>query len=147
MSATSKFSIMRENFFEIDITPGASGGSTFVRFGAGIKNIEPNPNEQVQTDTYMDSDGGSETTVLGNSYVLSCSGDRDTADAAQNYIVGLEFEFGDARKTTLKWRHTDGRAITVPITIANIKGSGAEAGQKEGFGCDLMFNGVPELAS
>jgi chorismate synthase len=120
----------------------------FVRIGSGITSITPNGNEQTDQTTYYDGDGLASTNVSGGQLVLSFTGNRRYGDAAQDYIAGLQLEYGAARKT--RYRHTapDGQVIlATDATVANISSGGGDASSKGDFSFEIHINGRPELTA
>lgn len=140
----SEFLLQSKHLLEIDTTPGTDPGS-FERLGAGITNMEPDPNDEVSQDRYFDGEGFAETDVIGAQLVLTFSGHRKYGDPAQDYIYGLLLEPGPARRTNFRWTLPDGKSYEGPVTIAAITGPSGEAGAKGEIGFEIHFNGKPEF--
>lgn len=115
----------------------------YAQLGAGISSIDPNPNDEVAQDKYLDGDGYGETDVIGAQLVLTFSGHRKYGDPAQDYIFGTVLDLGPGRRTSLRWTLPDGGQFEGPVTIANITGPSGEAGAKGEIGFEIHFNGKP----
>lgn len=142
--AEQKYIINWETKYFIDTTPTESE-PTWARLAAGITNVEPNGNEKIEDSEYYDGEGMAATEVTGGQLVYTVTGDRKMGDAAQDYVVGLAYVYGNARKSNIKVEHADGRVITGACTIANIQDAGGDANAKGSFGCELRLNGKPEV--
>lgn len=140
------FKLNYENTYEINITP-ESDSPTWAPVAAGIKTVEPNLNEKVSDDEYYDGEGFGSSDVTGGQLVHTFRGDRKYGDAAQDYICGLLMEFGDKRRTQMRWTQPDNRVLTGDVTIANIVPGGGEAGAKGGFGFEARWNGKPTAST
>lgn len=128
--------------FEIDTTP-TGGTPTYVTLAAGLNNFEPDNNEEVKQDTYLDGNGFATSTVTGAQLIIKFAGHRKTGDVAQDYIFTNLLELGKSRETTLRWTLPDGAKFEGPCTIANIKGPSGDANSKGEIGFELHFNGKP----
>lgn len=135
-----------QNKFNINTTPsvdGTPGSETMARLARGIMSVEPANNEEVDQTPYLDGEGYASSDVTGGQLVLSVSGHRDYADAAQNFIFSRQFEFGNARKTDFEWETPSGEKIEGNVTIANIEGPSGDANTKGEISFELHFNGKP----
>jgi hypothetical protein len=142
----AEFLLQSKHLLELNTSPG-TGDENFVRLGAGITSMEPDPNDETAQDRYFDGEGFAETDVIGAQLVLTFSGHRKYGDAAQDYIFGLLLEPGPARRTTFRWTLPDGSSYEGPVTIAAITGPGGEAGAKGEIGFEIHFNGKPEFTA
>lgn len=136
------FELMNSHTFEINTTPGTAPG-TLAAIAKGINNVEPDNNEELSQDKYIDGDGYGETDVIGAQTILSFKGHRYYGDPAQDFIFGLALEVGSARRTDFTWTEPDGGKFTGPCTIANIKGPSGDAGSKGEISFEVHFNGKP----
>jgi hypothetical protein len=136
------FELMNAHVFEIDTTPEGTE-ATLARLAVGITNVEPNNNEELSQDRYLDGSGYGETDVIGAQTVLAFTGHRNYEDAAQNYIFGKALELGSARRTEFTWTEPDGGKFTGSCTIANISGPSGAAGAKGEISFEIHFNGKP----
>lgn len=119
----------------------------WARIAAGISNVDPAFEDETDDTAYYDGEGFGNEEVTGVRASLVFTGHRDYDDDAQNYIAGLAFEVGDARKTELKWVQPDGTTITGNVTISNIKTTGGDANSKQDFEFTATFNGKPEVTA
>jgi hypothetical protein len=140
----SGFELMNKHTFEINTTPEAEQGmETYAPIAAGITNVEPNNNEELSQDRYLDGDGYGETDVIAAQLVLTFTGHRKYGDAAQDYIFGKLLELGANRRTTFRWTEPDGGVFEGDCTIANISGPSGDAGSKGEISFEIHLNGKP----
>lgn len=137
------FELMNKHIFEINTTPGVSPG-TYARIAEGITNVEPNNNEELSQDRYLNGDGYGETDVIGAQLVLTFTGHRKYGDPAQDFIFGKLLELGPSRRTTFRWTEPDGGIFEGECTIANISGPSGDAGAKGEISFEIHFNGRPQ---
>lgn len=130
--------------FFINTTPGASV-KTWKRVGAGINNVDPNGNEVISQDPYYDGEGGSNSEVTGGQNIVAFAGHRKVGDPAQDYIAGLRYQYGEARKTDYMQIEPDGTIVEANVTIANIKTHGGDPNAKGDFSFETHFDGAPSL--
>jgi hypothetical protein len=135
------FSLMTNHLFEINTNPG--GAANYATIAVGIKNVAPANNESLAQDAYLDGNGFGSTDVIGAQLILAFTGDRDYADPAQNYVVGLLLNLGASRKTDFRWTEPNGGKFTGSCTIANISGPTGDAGSKGEISFEVHFNGRP----
>jgi hypothetical protein len=136
------FNLMNAHKFEINSVPGTTPG-TYLNIAKGIKSVSPKSDEKLVQDQYLDGDGFADTDVTSTQLILSFQGDRDYDDEAQNYIMGLLLEIGNARRTQFKWTEPDLGVIAGECTIASIEGPGGDAGAKGEIKFEIHFNGKP----
>jgi hypothetical protein len=136
------FELMNKHIFEINTVPGSTPG-TFARIAAGITNVEPNNNEELSQDRYLDGDGYGETDVIAAQTVLTFTGHRKYGDAAQDFIFSKLLELGPSRRTEFRWTEPDGGIFEGECTIANISGPSGDAGAKGEISFEIHFNGKP----
>jgi hypothetical protein len=137
------FELNFQDLFEIDITPLTT--ATYVRLAVGISAGEPDSNENVAQDAYLDGDGFGTTEVIGAQFTIAFSGHRVIGNAAQDYIAALKLELGTSRKTHLRYTDAAGNKISGNITIAKIKEGGGDANGKKAFSFETHFNGKPTV--
>lgn len=137
------FKLMNDHIFEVDTTPTAEA-PTWARVAAGIKNVSPGTNEEVDQTAYLDAQVGfKESDVVGAQLVLTFTADRKYDDDAQNYIFSLLLELGPNRRTKFRQKEPDGGIFEGPVTIANITPPGGDAGAKGECSFEVHFNGKP----
>ena len=139
------FELNFQDLFEIDTTPLTT--ANYVRLAVGISGAEPDNNEDIAQDKYLDGDGFGSSDVIGAQHIVSFSGHRVVGNVAQDYIAAMKLELGDARKTHLRYTDAAGNQISGNVTIANIKEGGGDAGSKKDFSFEAHFNGKPTLAA
>jgi len=135
------FELNFQDLYEIDTTPLTT--ATWVRLAVGISTGEPDNNESLAQDTYLDGDGFASTDVIGGQHIVSFTGHRVVGNVAQDYIAAMKLELGDARKTHLRYTDAAGNQISGSVTLANIKDGGGDAGAKKDFTFEAHFNGKP----
>ena len=131
-----------QDLYEIDSTPDAST-ATYLRLAAGLSGAVLAANDVVDQTTYLDGGGFGSSDVTGGQKTIAITGHRDTADAAQNYVAGLSKSFGDARKTSLRYRDSRGVGFDAEVTIANIETGGGDAASKKDITFEIHANGEP----
>lgn len=141
---SAEFLLQSKHLLELNTSPG-SEEPTFERLAAGITGLDPDANDELAQDKYIDGEGFGETDVVGGQLILTFSGHRKYGDPVQDFIFGLLLEVGPARRTELQWTLPDGSMFEGPVTIANITGPGGEAPSKGEIGFELHFNGKPEF--
>ena len=139
------FELNFQDLYEIDTTPLST--ATYVRLAVGISGAEPDNNEDIAQDKYLDGDGFGSSDVIGAQHIVSFSGHRVVGNVAQDYIAAMKLELGDARKTHLRYTDAAGNQISGNVTIANIKEGGGDAGAKKDFSFEAHFNGKPTFAA
>ncbi|WP_153124678.1 phage tail tube protein [Peribacillus tepidiphilus] len=137
------FELMNKHIFEINTTLGVSPG-TYARIAAGITDVEPNNNEELSQDKYLDGDGYGQTDVIGAQMVLAFTGHRKYGDPAQDFIFSKLLELGPERRTEFRWTEPDGGIFEGECTIANISGPSGNAGAKGEISFEIHFNGKPD---
>jgi len=130
-----------ESLLEIDTNYG--GTPAWAAIKKGVKNVVPALNETLDQTQYYDGNGFAETTVTGAQFILSVTADRIKGDAAQDYILGKEFELGCSRATQARFTSFDGVVKSGVVTIANITPPGGDAVAKGEFSFELHFKAKP----
>ncbi|WP_054634818.1 phage tail tube protein [Thalassobacillus sp. C254] len=138
--------VQSKHRFEINTTPGESE-ATYVRLAKGFNSFDPNTNEDVDQDHYLDGEGFATSTVLGAQLTLSFSGHRYFGDEAQDWIYSKAMSVGNDRETTFRWTLPSGEVFEGPITLAEITGPSGDANAKGEISVDIHFNGKPEYTA
>ena len=87
----------------IEIGTTNTGGTwSYSKLCKGIENVTFNSNEQNQQYFFLCGEGVAHNEVTGSAPELQVSGRRIAGDAAQDYIVGLQFALGDDRNSSIK---------------------------------------------
>lgn len=137
-----KFLLNSDHLILLNITPDEVT-ETYKRLAAGIANLDPNSNDEVDQTAYLDGDGHKTTTVTGGQYTQAFTGHRKYGDEAQDFIFDQQLSFGCSRETDAQVFRPDGTSIIGPVTIANITGPGGDSGAKGDVAFELHFNGKP----
>ena len=130
-----------QNLYFIDTNPG--GEQKYERIGAGINSATWNPNETVNTVSYYDSEGGTESSVDGVNITGSFSGHRKYGDPAQDYIFSKMGKIGSERTTNAKWVQPNGDTFEGPAKLLNIVPQGGDPNSKSECSFDVAFDGLP----
>lgn len=110
----------------------------------GIEGFTPAVNEQNRQYFFMCGNGGADNEVTGIAPTYDVTGRRVHGDAAQDYIAGLKYKFGDDRKSSVKIE-CEGETITCDCTILNIVDHGGNSTDNEPFSCQIALNGLPTV--
>lgn len=138
----NKFELNFQDLFLIDTTPeGAT--RTWKRLGAGISGFDPDTNEDVAQDKYLDGAGYGSSDVIGAQLTFAVSGNRVVGDPAQDYIASKEFDLGDDRKTNFRAFDSLGNMRSGLATICKLKLGGGDASGKKQISFELHINGKP----
>ncbi|PGP53340.1 phage tail tube protein [Bacillus thuringiensis] len=129
--------------FEINTVPG-TGTPTYARLAAGFNNFDPQPNDNVLQDTYLDGDGYGSSTVAGGQLIITFSGHRKFGDKAQDFIYSKLLELGSGRETDFRWTLPDGSTFEGWVTFANPSGPSGDANAKGEISVEIHFNGKPK---
>ncbi len=134
-----------KNTWEIDVNPG--GSPQWETLGAGTTNVTHNLNEVLYQASYIDDEGWGSTEVTGAQLTMAFTGARKYEDAAQNFIFSdaVKYNFGDARKTTMRVLYQNGDILSIPVTIVNPIDKGGDANVKSDMSFELHGNGRPVL--
>jgi len=135
------FELMNAHKFSINTTSGTTPG-TLAPIAKGITDVQPNNNEQLSQDNYMDGVGFGETDVIGAQVILTFTGHRFYGDPAQDYIFSKTLDLA-SRRTNFEWEEPDGGKFSGDCTIANISGPSGAAGAKGEISFEIHFNGKP----
>lgn len=136
-------------YIGIDATSVIPPVWTYAALCAGIKNITPTMNEQVQQAFYMCGHGGANNEVTGIAPEYSVSGDRVYGDPAQDYISSLRYKLGKYRKSSMKLELLNDGALVATIvcdcTILDIVDHGGDSTANAPFSCKIRPNGIPSV--
>ena len=137
------FLLNSDHLILIDTTPDVVT-ATMKMLAAGINNLDPNSNDELDQTAYLDGGGFKTSTVTGGQFIIALTGHRKYDDDAQNYIYDKQTKFGCSRETDAQFVRPDGSSIIGPVTLANITGGGGDAGAKGDIGFEIHFNGKPQ---
>lgn len=151
--STGKFLVMYGVEIKINTTPNESD-ETWATIGDGITNVSEALNEVKQQMYYLINQGFGQTEVTGMHPAITCTGHRLHGDAAQDYIFGLKYSLGSARKTTINVIVFDPEDDTdvfsnynVDVTITDIQELSGATENGSDISFTLEFNGSPVAVS
>lgn len=131
-------------------TAFANGVWTYAELREGIEGVVLDSGGQNQQYFFLKNNGFAANEVNGLAPKLTISGKRVYGDAAQDYIDGLRFQLGSARKTSIRLRYVDSssgaditRTIVCGATIQDIVTFGGQGVENAPFNCVLALNGAP----
>ncbi len=140
-----EFSLNNRVLVEVDTTP-ASGSPTYARLAKGITSAVDSHNDSTDDTAYLDGGGYGNSDVIGKQYTLAVSGHRVIGNTAQDYIVGLQGEFGDDAKTTVRYTRPNGHRTTAKVSATEIVDAGGDANAKTEFSVNFKGCGAPTIA-
>lgn len=117
---------------------------TYAELCGGIEGMEFNENEQNQQFFFLCGEGFAENVVTGAAPELVITGRRIVGNAAQDYIVGLQMELGDERRSSVKIT-SGGKVITCDCSIGAITSFGGQTLDVNAFGCTIRLCGKPTV--
>lgn len=136
------FFLQSDHMFEIQT---GEGEDSYARLGAGLSDVDPQGNDEIDQTPYLDGSGFASSDVTGGQVTLAFSGHRLHGDPAQDYIYSKAYSYGKARRTNFRWTQPDGSVLEGDATIANITGPSGAANGKGEIGFEIHFNGKPEF--
>lgn len=133
-----------------ELSSGSTPAWTYSPLCDGIDSITPSVNEQNQQYFFMCGHGGADNEVTGIAPQYAISGRRIHGNAAQDYIAGLRYSLGSARKSSLKIELYDkdetlSETIIADCTITDVVDFGGATTNNEPFSCTLRINGIPTV--
>ncbi|APA05055.1 MULTISPECIES: phage tail tube protein [Bacillus amyloliquefaciens group] len=135
--------IQSSHKFFIDITPGEEK-PTWTRLAKGFNSFDPQMNENIAQDNYLDGGGLGTSTVMGGQLTVAFEGHRYYGDPAQDWIFSKFIKIGNERETRMRWEQPDDTTLEGPITVAVTGGPSGEAAGKGEVSVEIHFNGTPE---
>lgn len=142
--ADEGFVLQSAHRFDIDVEQANDiAEAEWARLGAGLSNFDPEWNEEIDQTAYLDGDGFNSSDITGAQLVITFEGHRKIGDEAQDFIVGLQLQLGEGRKTNFRWTAPGGKVYTGWVTVAAIKNGGGDANAKSDFSFEIHFNGAP----
>lgn len=139
-----EFSLNNRVLVKVDTTP-ASGSRTYVKLAKGITSAVDSHNDSTDDTAYLDGGGYGNSDVIGKQYTLAVSGHRVLGNTAQDYIVGLQGEFGDDAKTWIQYTKPNGLRITAYCSATEIVDAGGDANAKTEFSVNFKGCGAPTI--
>lgn len=139
---------------EVQINTKPSGTASYKTIGDGITNVSEALNEVVQQMYYLINKGFGQSEVTAMHPAITFTGHRIEGDDAQDYIFGLKYSLGSARKTDIKikvFNPEDATDVfsnyTVGVTVTNIQELSGATENGSDISFTLEFNGAPEVVS
>lgn len=150
--STGKFLVMYGVEVQINTLP--SGTASYAVIGDGITNISEALNEVKQSMFFLINKGFGQSEITGMHPAITFTGNRVHGDTAQDFIMGLKYSLGSARKTDIKIKVFDPEApttvysnYTAEVTITDIQELSGATENGSDISFTLEFNGAPEVAS
>ena len=139
---------------EVQINTAPSGTATYATIGDGITNISEALNEVKQQMYYLINKGFGQTEVTAMHPAITFTGHRLNGDTAQDYIFGLKYSLGSARKTDIKikvFNPEDSTDVfsnyTAEVTICDLQELSGATENGSDISFTLEFNGAPTAVS
>lgn len=151
-NSTGTFLVMYGVEVQINVAPSST--ASYKVIGDGITNISEALNEVKQQMYYLINKGFGQSEVTAMHPAITFTGHRLEGDDAQNFIMGLKYSLGSARKTDIKIKVFDPEApttvfsnYTVGVTITDIQELSGATENGSDISFTLEFNGAPEVVS
>lgn len=139
---------------EVQINTAPSSTASYATIGDGITNVQETLNEVKQQMYYLINKGFGQTEVTAMHPAITFTGNRLHGDSAQDYIFGLKYSLGSARKTDIKIKVFDPETpttvfdqYTVDVTITDIQELSGATENGSDISFTLEFNGSPTVVS
>ena len=146
--STGKYLVMYGVELEINTTPDST--PTYAVLGDGINNLSEALNEVKQQMYYLINKGFGQTEITAMHPAITLTGNRLNGDTAQNYIFGLKYQLGSARKTDIKIKvlnPEDSTQVysnyTASVTVCDIQELSGATENGSDISFTLEFNGSP----
>ena len=146
--STGKYLVMYGVELEINTTPDST--PTYAVLGDGINNLSEALNEVKQQMYYLINKGFGQTEITAMHPAITLTGNRLHGDTAQNYIFGLKYQLGSARKTDIKIKvlnPEDSTQVysnyTASVTVCDIEELSGATENGSDISFTLEFNGSP----
>lgn len=151
--STGQFLVMYGVEVQINTTPSAQTG-TYATIGDGITNVSEALNEVKQQMYYLINKGFGQSEVTGMHPAITFTGHRLHGNTAQDYIFGLKYSLGSARKTDIKIKVFDPEdstnvfsQYTASVTITDLQELSGATENGSDISFTLEFNGAPEVVA
>jgi len=150
--STGKFVVMYGVEVQINTAPNETT-AVYATIGDGITNVSEALNEVKQQMYYLINKGFGQSEITAMHPAITFTGNRLHGDAAQDYIMGLKYSLGSARKTDIKIKVFDPEDptdvfsnYTVDVTITDIQELSGATENGSDISFTLEFNGAPTAA-
>ena len=151
--STGQFMVMYGVEVQINTAPNATT-AVYATIGDGITNVSEALNEVKQQMYYLINKGFGQTEVTAMHPAITFTGHRLHGDVAQDYIFGLKYSLGSARKTDIKikvFNPEDATNVfsqyTASVTITDLQELSGATENGSDISFTLEFNGAPELVA
>lgn len=151
--STGKYLVMYGVEIQINTAPTASA-AVYATIGDGITNVSEALNEVKQQMYYLINKGFGQTEITAMHPSITFTGNRLHGDTAQDYIFGLKYALGSARKTDIKIKVFDPEdatdifsQYTASVTVTDIQELSGATENGSDISFTLEFNGAPEVVS
>lgn len=151
--STGQFLVMYGVEVQINTAPNATT-AVYATIGDGITNVSEALNEVKQQMYYLINKGFGQTEVTAMHPAITFTGHRLHGDVAQDYIFGLKYSLGSARKTDIKIKVFDPEdatnvfsQYTASVTITDLQELSGATENGSDISFTLEFNGAPELVA
>lgn len=152
-NSAGKFMVMYGVEVQINTTP-SENSATYKVIGDGINNVSEALNEVKQQMYYLINKGFGQSEITAMHPAITFTGNRLHGDDAQDYIMGLKYSLGSARKTDIKIKVFDPEDptdvfsnYTVAVTVTDIQELSGATENGSDISFTLEFNGAPEVVS
>lgn len=151
--STGQFLVMYGVEVQINTAPNATT-AVYATIGDGITNVSEALNEVKQQMYYLINKGFGQTEVTAMHPAITFTGHRLHGDVAQDYIFGLKYSLGSARKTDIKIKVFDPKdatnvfsQYTASVTITDLQELSGATENGSDISFTLEFNGAPEVVA
>lgn len=151
-NSTGTFLVMYGVEVQINVSPSST--ASYKVIGDGITNLSEALNEVKQQMYYLINKGFGQSEVTAMHPAITFTGHRLEGDDAQNFIFGLKYSLGSARKTDIKIKVFDPETPTtvfsnysVGVTVTDIQELSGATENGSDISFTLEFNGAPEVVS
>lgn len=151
-NSTGTFLVMYGVEVQINVSPSST--ASYKVIGDGITNLSEALNEVKQQMYYLINKGFGQSEVTAMHPSITFTGHRLEGDDAQNFIFGLKYSLGSARKTDIKIKVFDPETPTtvfsnysVGVTVTDIQELSGATENGSDISFTLEFNGAPEVVS
>lgn len=151
--STGQFMVMYGVEVQINTAPKATT-AVYATIGDGITNVSEALNEVKQQMYYLINKGFGQTEVTAMHPAITFTGHRLHGDVAQDYIFGLKYSLGSARKTDIKikvFNPEDATNVfsqyTASVTITDLQELSGATENGSDISFTLEFNGAPEVVA
>lgn len=151
--STGQFMVMYGVEVQINTAPNETT-AVYKTIGDGITNVSEALNEVKQSMYYLINKGFGQSEITAMHPAITFTGHRLHGDDAQDYIFGLKYSLGSARKTDIKVKVFDPEdatnvfsEYTASVTITDVQEISGATENGSDISFTLEFNGAPEAVA